>query len=69
MSDPLAASLRAACDANLGNPRAMVEAVVSIKEVFGNDLIGNERFVATTTEWLTRFYEKGVLTSVNEAFA
>lgn len=69
VSDPLAASLRAACEANLGNPRAMVEAVVSMKEVFGNDLIGNERFIATTTEWLTRFYEKGVLASVNEAFA
>lgn len=69
VSDPLASKLREACDANKGNPRAMVEAVVSISQVFGNDLIGNERFVSTTTEWLARFYEKGVLASVNEAFA
>lgn len=69
VSDPLASKLREACDANKDNPRAMVEAVVSISQVFGNDLIGNERFVSTTTEWLARFYEKGVLASVNEAFA
>lgn len=69
VSDPLASKLREACDANKGNPRAMVEAVVGISQVFGNDLIGNERFVSTTTEWLARFYEKGVLASVNEAFA
>lgn len=69
VSDPLASKLREACDANKGNPRAMVEAVVGISQVFGNDLIGNERFVSTTTEWLARFYEKGVLASVNETFA
>lgn len=68
VSDPLAKELRAACDANPGNPAGMVKAVVGIQKVFGADLINEARFVQTTTQWLERFYEKGVLTSVQEAF-
>lgn len=68
VSDPLAKELRAACDANQGNPAGMVKAVVGIQKVFGADLINEARFVQTTTQWLERFYEKGVLTSVQEAF-
>lgn len=69
VSDPLAKELRAACDANQGNPAAMVKAVVSITKVFGDDLIHNEKFVNTTTQWLDRFYTKGVLASIQEFFA
>lgn len=68
VSDPLASELRAACDANQGNPAAMVKAVVSIQKVFGTDLIDESRFIATTTQWLERFYAKGVLASVQEYF-
>jgi fructuronate reductase len=68
VSDPLAAELRAACDANQGNPAAMVKAVVGIQKVFGTDLINESRFIATTTQWLERFYAKGVLASVQEYF-
>lgn len=68
VSDPLAAELRAACDANQNNPAAMVKAVVSIQKVFGTDLIDEDRFIATTTQWLERFYAKGVLASVQEYF-
>lgn len=68
VSDPLAKELRAACDANQGNPAGMVQAVVSIEKVFGRDLINEARFVTTTTQWLERFYAKGVLASVQEAF-
>jgi fructuronate reductase len=68
VSDPLAKELRAACDANQGNPAAMVKAVVSIEKVFGIDLANEPRFIATTTEWLERFYAKGVLASVQDAF-
>ncbi len=68
VSDPLAKELRAACDANQGNPAAMVNAVVSIEKVFGRDLINEARFIATTTQWLERFYTKGVLASVQDAF-
>lgn len=68
VSDPLVAELRAACDANQNNPAAMVKAVVSIQKVFGTDLIDESRFIATTTQWLERFYAKGVLASVQEYF-
>jgi fructuronate reductase len=68
VSDPLAKELRAACDANQGNPAAMVKAVVGIQKVFGADLINEARFVETTTQWLERFYAKGVLASVQDAF-
>lgn len=68
VSDPLAQELRAACDANQGNPAGMVKAVASIQKVFGADLAHEERFIATTTQWLERFYAKGVLASVQESF-
>lgn len=68
VSDPLAKDLRAACDANQGNPAGMVKAVVGIQKVFGADLINEARFVETTTQWLERFYAKGVLASVQDAF-
>lgn len=68
VSDPLAAQLRAACDQHKGDPAATVSAVVSIQQVFGSDLPGEQRFVQGVTQWLTRFYAKGVLASVREAF-
>lgn len=68
VSDPLAKELRAACDANQGNPADMVKAVVSIQKIFGTDLIDEPRFIQTTTHWLERFYSKGVLASVQEVF-
>ncbi len=68
VSDPLAAKLRAACDANQGNPAAMVKAVVGISDVFGDDLINATAFVEGTTGWLERFYRQGVLASVRDAF-
>ena len=68
VSDPLAKELRAACDANQGNPAGMVKAIVGIQKVFGSDLIDATPFVQTTTQWLERFYAKGVLASVQDAF-
>lgn len=68
VSDPLAPELRAACDANQGNPAGMVKAIVSIQKVFGADLINEPRFIQTTTQWLEHFYNKGVLASIQESF-
>lgn len=68
VSDPLAKELRAVCDANQGNPAGMVKAVVRIQKVFGTDLIDEARFTQTTTQWLERFYSKGVLASIQEFF-
>ncbi len=68
VSDPLAKELRTACDAHQGNPAGMVKAVVGIQKVFGADLIDDAHFIQTTTQWLERFYAKGVLASVQDAF-
>lgn len=68
VSDPMAETLRKACDSAKGNAAAMVKAVVGIKEVFGDDLIAEERFTATTTQWLEQFYQKGVRATVAEHF-
>lgn len=69
VSDPLAQELRACCDANQGNPAAMVKAVVAIQKVFGEDLQHNDKFVSCTTAWLESFYQQGVLASVKAKFA
>lgn len=69
VSDPLAKELRACCDANRGDPVAMVKAVVAIAKVFGDDLQHNQLFVDTTTKWLEAFYARGVLASIKTQFA
>ncbi len=68
VSDPLAAQLRVACDANRNNPAAMARAVIAMPEVFGNDLIDAAPFVDGTSRWLQHFYNKGVLATVRDAF-
>src|SRR5690625_6497114 len=68
VSDPLASRLRALCDANKGDAAGMVKAVVAVAEVFGTDLRDEARFVETTTVWLERFYEYGVLATVLKYF-
>lgn len=68
VSDPLADTLRAACDSAKGDSAAMVKAVVSIKEVFGPDLINDAAFIESTTRWLAEFYDKGVLATVRKHF-
>src|SRR5690606_20663117 len=68
VSDPLAATLRKLCDDNAGNPRAMVEAIVSLPQVFGSDLIHQPRFIDTTSQWLVHFYGQGVLATIRESF-
>lgn len=68
VSDPLASRLRALCDANKGDAAGMVKAVVAVAEVFGTDLRDEARFVETTTVWLERFYEYGVLATVRKYF-
>jgi fructuronate reductase len=68
VSDPLAKELRAACDANQGDPSAMVRAIVGIQKIFGNDLIHESVFIEITSNWLESFYTKGVLQTVRESF-
>lgn len=69
VSDPLAAELRALCDANAGNPGQMVKAIVGLEKVFGTDLADEDRFVATTIGWLEKFYAQGVLKTIQQEFS
>ena len=69
VSDPLAAKLREITDANSGNPAATVKAVVALQQVFGTDLINEQRFIDGITKWLTAFYEQGVLASIKANFS
>lgn len=68
VSDPLAVELRALCDATKGNAAATVRAIVGIQKVFGSDLIGEEKFIATTIGWLEKFYAQGVLKTIQQEF-
>lgn len=68
VSDPLAAELRALCDANQGNANALVRAIVGVQKVFGQDLINEEKFIANTTAWLEKFYTQGVLKTIQQDF-
>lgn len=68
VSDPLADTLRQACDSAKGDPASMVKAVVGIKDVFGPDLINETVFVDTTTRWLEAFYQDGVRATVRKHF-
>lgn len=68
VSDPLAAELRALCDANAGNAEAIVRAIVGLPKVFGDDLAQEEIFIANTIGWLNRFYAQGVLKTIQQEF-
>ncbi len=68
VSDPLSVELRSLCDANKGDPEALVRAIVALPKVFGEDLAKEERFIAATVTWLEKFYAQGVLVTVKESF-
>lgn len=70
VSDPLAKELQQLCADNTDNPLAMVRAIAAtLPQVFGTDLIAEPRFIDTTTLWLTRFYQQGVLASIKQYFS
>src|SRR5690606_681680 len=68
VSDPHAVELRALCDANRDNAEATVRAIVGIPKIFGQDLIKEEVFIATTIGWLQKFYAQGVLKTIQQEF-
>ena len=68
VQDPFAARLKKCHEQNKGNPEDIVKAIVSIREIFGDDLIKSDTFVDGVTTWLERFYDDGVLSSVKKYF-
>src|SRR5690606_4518305 len=69
VSDPFAAELRKVCDENQNNPEAMVKAILSITPIFGADLKDEPRVTENICSWLTQFYQRGVLQTIQQHFA
>src|SRR5690554_7316 len=63
VQDPLAAELKALCDASK-TPAETVRAVLGVKEVFGTTLASQPQVVQATIDWLTRINQQGVLAAV-----
>lgn len=68
VQDPFAAKLKACHEQHQGDVKAVVKAIVSLREIFGEDLAKSEQFVHGVSAWLERFYERGVLNSVKAYF-
>lgn len=66
VQDPLASRLRECYAQNEGKPEAIVKAILSISEVFGEDLRSVEPFVKGVTEQLQQYCEHGVLATIRK---
>ncbi|WP_049724064.1 mannitol dehydrogenase family protein [Gilvimarinus polysaccharolyticus] len=63
VQDPLAAELKALCEAS-NTAEETVRAVLGMTKVFGNALAANAQVLAATTQWLDRINEHGVLAAL-----
>lgn len=61
VSDPMAQQLAAIYQQHQGDPAATVNAVISLSEVFGEDLIKQQEFVNATSQHLQSMLAQGVL--------
>jgi len=68
VSDPLAAQLASVHEKNKGDTPSIVEGILSIREVFGSNLIDEARFVHRVTYWLEGFYRDGVRKVIHDNF-
>lgn len=66
--DPLAVQLREICDRHRNDLYALVNAIFSVKEIFGEDLQNSDKVVTTTHNWLNAIYQHGMLNVVETAF-
>ena len=69
VQDPLAQRLKACHEQHSGNIKDTVQAIVSIREVFGDDLRQSKAFTEGLAHWLHQLYEHGVLASIKKYFA
>lgn len=67
VQDPLAAELKSLCDANAGNSEATVRAVLGVKAVFPEAIASSPAVQRTTTEWLERIKQNGVLKAIEQS--
>lgn len=66
VKDPLAARLRAIADEASRNGDGLADSLLTVREIFGDDLPGNETFRAAVTRHLASLYEKGAAATVAE---
>jgi fructuronate reductase len=69
VSDPHAVELRTICDMNAGDIESTVRAITNLPKIFDQDLIHEEKFIATTIGWLEKFNHKGVLETIRQSFS
>jgi fructuronate reductase len=65
--DPLAADLRARADGAGRDPDRLAEALLGIRQMFGDDLPREERFTAPVRRWLAMLFERGAAETVRVA--
>jgi len=64
--DPLAARLRVISDSAGGAPAQLVDGLLRVTEVFGNDLPQKDSFRAALTSHLTSLFQRGALQTVRD---
>jgi fructuronate reductase len=67
--DPLAEKLRAITDATQGNPTRLVEGMLAVREIFGEDLPQSTPFKNCLMQHLTSLYELGAARTVESMSA
>jgi fructuronate reductase len=65
--DPLAGELRARADAAGRDPDRLADALLGVKQMFGEELPREERFTGPVREWLATLYERGAAETVRMA--
>jgi fructuronate reductase len=66
VSDPLATRLRRIADAAGGAPEQLVDGLLRVTEVFGDDLPRNQSFRAVLASHLTSLFQRGALATVRD---
>ncbi len=68
VQDPFAAQLKSCHQQHKNDVEKIVHEILLIKEIFGDDLIGEARFVRGVTNFLKQYYEQGVLNTIKNYF-
>jgi fructuronate reductase len=64
VKDPMATRLRAMADAAGRNPDHLVRGLLSVKEIFGEDLLRNDSLLATLSQHVSSLFEFGAAATV-----
>ncbi len=64
VKDPFASQLRAIADKAGNDPDRLVDGMLRVKEIFGNDLAADQSFRAELGKHLSSLYERGALATV-----